>query len=175
MFQHHFQLYSPGVLISLFTYICLHCIKCTRERCCCVLLVTRITRFSCMFCSHTIQKSFVELKSLVDYTNRREFGKTACHEHQSVSDKLTAQRSTKALIADTPVNCRSVYLLRLNCSGRLVAAAHGDRSVCVYCASTGRLLLKCIGHEKSPWTLTVSHTFNKYCLIGTGFWVNVSV
>ncbi|CAH8554196.1 unnamed protein product [Schistosoma haematobium] len=111
-----------------------------------------------MFCSHTIQKSFVELKSFVDYTNRREFGKTACHEHQSVSDKLTAQRSTKALIADTPVNCRSVYLLRLNCSGRLVAAAHGDRSVCVYCASTGRLLLKCIGHEKSPWTLTFHPT-----------------
>ncbi|KAH8876309.1 Activating molecule in BECN1-regulated autophagy protein 1 [Schistosoma japonicum] len=111
-----------------------------------------------MFCDHTVQKNFGELKSFVNYTNQRENGRIAYHEHQRVSDKLTAQRSANALIADTPVNCRSVYLLRLNCSGRLVAAAHGDRSVCIYCSSTGRLLLKCIGHEKSPWTLTFHST-----------------
>ncbi|KAK4471464.1 hypothetical protein MN116_004891 [Schistosoma mekongi] len=111
-----------------------------------------------MFCDHTVQKNIGELKSFVNYTNQRENGRVAYHEHQRVSDNLTAQRSTQALIADTPVNCRSVYLLRLNCSGRLVAAAHGDRSVCIYSSSTGQLLLKCIGHEKSPWTLTFHST-----------------
>ncbi|CAH8529865.1 unnamed protein product [Heterobilharzia americana] len=111
-----------------------------------------------MFDIHYFWSGSKELQSLVDYTNRREFGRTAGHEHQRLSDRLTAQRCAKALIADTPVNCRSVYLLRLNCSGELVAAAHGDRSVCIYCVSNGRLLLRCTGHERSPWTLTFHPT-----------------
>lgn len=95
-------------------------------------------------------------ETFLNYTHRRELGKNSKNEHQRVTNELTATRTPQSLVADTPVNCRSTYLLRLNSAGELAAAAHGDRTIGIYNASSGHLYGKCIGHERSPWTLVVS-------------------
>ncbi|THD22424.1 Activating molecule in BECN1-regulated autophagy protein 1 [Fasciola hepatica] len=92
-------------------------------------------------------------KSMIQYVSSRERGAYSSGCRQTIPEVLTCVRRMKPVIAATPSDCRSTYLLRLNLDNKLLAAAHGDRSVAVYCASTGALLAKCVGHERSPWTL----------------------
>ncbi|KAA3674772.1 activating molecule in BECN1-regulated autophagy protein 1 [Paragonimus westermani] len=101
--------------------------------------------------------------NFVRYVNSRELGQSFSRLHQSASDAVTSHRHLKPLIADASPNCRSTYLLRLNQNNRLLAAAHGDKTVAIYCASTGRLLSRCVGHERSPWTLAF-HPSQPYLL-----------
>ncbi|KAF8570446.1 hypothetical protein P879_03796 [Paragonimus westermani] len=101
--------------------------------------------------------------NFVRYVNSRELGHSFSRLHQNASDAVTSHRHLKPLIADASPNCRSTYLLRLNQNNRLLAAAHGDKTVAIYCASTGRLLSRCVGHERSPWTLAF-HPSQPYLL-----------
>lgn len=96
---------------------------------------------------------------MINYVATRERGVYCSGDNLSIPEFFTSTRRMKPLIAATPSDCRSTYLLRLNPANKLLAAAHGDRSVAVYCASTGALLAKCVGHERSPWTLAVSIYF----------------
>ncbi|KAF6777417.1 hypothetical protein AHF37_03053 [Paragonimus kellicotti] len=111
-------------------------------------------------CDHV---SNVNSCNFVKYVNSRELGHSSSRLHQNASETITSHRDLKPLIADAPPNCRSTYLLRLNQNNRLLAAAHGDKTVAIYCVSTGRLLSKCVGHERSPWTLAF-HPSQPYLL-----------
>ncbi|CAL8088735.1 unnamed protein product [Calicophoron daubneyi] len=103
------------------------------------------------------------LDNLLGYVRSRELGRAFQRSHQEASDLVSSHRTLEPLIADTPTGCRSTYLLRINPTNKLLAAAHGDRSVAIYCASSGHLLAKCIGHERSPWTLAF-HPSQPYLL-----------
>ncbi|CAH8622285.1 unnamed protein product [Dicrocoelium dendriticum] len=96
--------------------------------------------------------------NLVKYSSSREFGSSFHQGHQFASDLVTSQRALKPVLAETSPNSRSTYLLRLNTTNKFLAAAHGDRSVTIYCVQTGRVLAKCVGHERSPWTLVFHPT-----------------
>ncbi|KAL7065494.1 hypothetical protein AAHC03_04649 [Spirometra sp. Aus1] len=87
------------------------------------------------------------------YINEREIGRHGNTRRTAVSDNITALRTSGAILAKTPLNSRSTYLLRLNNDSKLIAAAHANRTVAIYSASSGSLLGLCEGHERSPWTL----------------------
>ncbi|KAG5445485.1 hypothetical protein CSKR_100974 [Clonorchis sinensis] len=99
----------------------------------------------------------------MDFFTLRELGRTFQSAQQRTFDALTCTRNLKPFIADTSPNSRSTYLLRLNPTQKLLAAAHGDRSISIYCAVTGCLLARCMGHERSPWTISF-HPSQPYLL-----------
>lgn len=116
-----------------------------------------------MFDSGSTIDRYKEPFSFLKYTHYREVRRTFRDNHQRASETVAAHRDLKPIIAETSPNCRSTYLIGLNSTSQLAAACHGDRSVAIYCSTTGRLLAKCVGHEKSPWTL-MFHPSHPYLL-----------
>ncbi|KAL3319420.1 WD domain, G-beta repeat [Cichlidogyrus casuarinus] len=72
----------------------------------------------------------------------------------AVPEHLTCTRIRNAVFADTPPSAKSTYLICLNSTSTLVAAAHGNKSVAIYSASSGEMLAFCHSHDRSPWSLT---------------------
>uniref|UniRef100_A0A0X3NXJ5 Uncharacterized protein n=1 Tax=Schistocephalus solidus TaxID=70667 RepID=A0A0X3NXJ5_SCHSO len=93
------------------------------------------------------------MTEFIRYIKEREIGRHGKTHRTTVSDNITALRTSSAILAKTPLNSRSTYLLRLNNDSKLIAAAHANRTVAIYSASSGSLLGTCEGHERSPWTL----------------------
>ncbi|VEL39357.1 unnamed protein product, partial [Protopolystoma xenopodis] len=104
------------------------------------------------------------MTAIVDYILRRELGKSFDSNEVRFAEHFTTWRHSEPLLAETSTDSRSTYLLRLNPSYDLVAAAHGNQKIAIYSASSGALAAVCEGHTSSPWTLNF-HPAHPYLLV----------